>query len=420
MTYQRVEVMGVKILVVDDFKFNLTVAKDLLEAHVKSDGVILCKEPENVMGILSAEDVGIVLLDIIMPKIDGISLLKLIREKTEYKDLQIIMFTGISDKESFRQCFENGANDFINKPIEPTEFIVRIQAAVKARENLLKLQETQSYLVQSEKLASIGELAAGVAHEINNPIGFVSSNLEMVERYLEKIKNIIAEYRTLGTMIENTDVSRQDLAAMQRQIAEKEIKMKLNRVLEDFVPIIAESRDGVARVTRIVQSLRNFARTGREDEVALNDLNQIVDDALLILNNEIKFIASVEKDFQQLFPVKCEKGQVAQVLINILHNAAQAIGGQAREGLGKIGIRTYMEGEHAVCRIEDNGPGIKPEHLARIFDPFFTTKEVGSGTGLGLSISYGIIKKYAGELFAESEWGKGATFFIKLPVVKEG
>ena len=407
-----------KILVVDDDKFNLAIAKDLLESQVETDGVLLCGNPERVMDIISSEDVGIILLDIVMPKIDGISLLKMIRGKEEYNDVQIVMFTGVSDKESFRQCFEHGANDYINKPINQTEFAVRIQAAIKTRKNLLKLKEAQSYLVQAEKLVSLGELAAGIAHEINNPIGFVSSNLETMKKHLDRIGSIIAEYRNLGRMIQNAGVSREELVNIQLQIEEEERKSKIDYVISDFTPIIDESRDGVARVAKIVQSLRNFARTGRENELLRNELTQIIEEALLIMKNEIKYTASIEKDLKPVLAVECDKGQIAQVLINILHNAVQAIRGQAREELGTIRIATYMEGIFVVCRISDDGPGIKPEYLNRIFDPFFTTKAVGSGTGLGLSISYGIVKKFAGELLVESNWGDGATFFVKLPIAK--
>ena len=407
-----------KILVVDDAQINLLIAKDLLELQVDNEGVLLCKNPEKVMGILETEDVGIILLDIIMPKLDGITLLKMIRDKEEYKDIQVIMFTGVSDKESFRRCFEQGANDYINKPIDQTEFIVRMQAAAKARKNLLELRKTRAYILQTEKLASLGELAAGIAHEINNPIGFVGSNLETMAKYLDKVGIIITEYRKLGRLIQNSEISREEMAVAWQQIAGIEKLHRLDHILADFTPIIGESRDGIARVSKIVQSLRNFARIDQADEVTPVDMNQIVEEALLIMNNEVKYVATVEKSLRAELEVECNKGQVVQVMINILHNAAQAIKGQNRSEFGIIRIDTYEEEQFAVCRIADNGPGIRNDHVNRIFDPFFTTKEVGSGTGLGLSISYGIIAKFAGELLVESDWGAGATFFVKLPLVK--
>ena len=409
-----------KILVVDDEKFNLVIARDLLASLVETHEIILCSAPETVMTILAEQSVGVVLLDIIMPKLDGIAVLKQIRQHEIYNDIQIVMFTGVSDQESFRLCFENGANDYINKPINPTEFTVRMQAAIKARKNLLKLKQAQDYLIHAEKLTSLGELAAGVAHEINNPIGFVSSNLETLNKYLIRIRDNTTEYRNLGQKITDPAVSREELIEIQRQIAADEAHGKIDRILADLAPLVEESRDGVERVSKIVKSLRNFARSGQEDEVLPNDLNQIVDDALMILKNEIKYVANVEKELKPLLMVACDKGQIAQVLVNILHNAVQAIQEQKRNEMGTIWINTYMDGDFAACRITDNGPGIRPEHVNRIFDPFFTTKEVGSGSGLGLSIAYGIVKKFSGDLSVENGRYGGASFGIALPSLKRG
>jgi signal transduction histidine kinase len=425
-----------KILVVDDEKFNQVIAKDIIEAKIPNDGVIVCSSPENVMPILAQDrDIGIILLDIIMPKTDGVSLLKEIRRKDEYKDIQIIMFTGITDKGSFKACFENGADDYINKPIDETEFIARMQAAVRTRRHIValektygkiseqyrelqevtqQLKDTQFYLLQKEKLASLGELAAGVAHEINNPIGFVGSNLDTLEKYLARTKSVILSYRNFAKYVVGENIDSRDIYQA-KQVVEEIDNKKMDVILEDFEPIIKESKDGVDRIASIVRSLRNFARSGSEEEMVINDLNQTVEEALLIMRNDIKYTASIETRLTNVPNVLCNKGQIAQVLINILHNASQAIKSQASEALGSISIATYRDGSYAVCKISDDGPGIKQEILNRIFDPFFTTKDVGNGTGLGLSIAYGIIKKHGGELLVESEFGNGATFIIKLP-----
>jgi len=408
-----------KILIVDDEKFNLIIAKDIIEANISPSEVILCNSPENVMTILEQNDIDIVLLDIMMPKINGIDILKEIRSKNEYKDIQVIMFTGITDKESFRICFDNGADDYISKPINLTEFTARVRAAVKTRTNIRMLKEAQFYLIQQEKLASLGEIAAGVAHEINNPIGFVNSNLETLEKYLVKIKSLLAVYRNFTKLVSDETVSRTDLLKEKQSVEESEKKQKLDFVLEDIESIITESKDGVDRVAKIVRSLRNFARTGTEAEMNKNDLNQIVEEALLIVKNEVKYTCNIEKRLGIVPDVVCDKGQIGQVLINVFINAAQAIKSQNRSSMGNITVETCQEADYVVCTISDDGPGIKPEHLGRIFDPFFTTKDVGSGTGLGLSIAYGIIKKHGGEFLAESEFGKGASFIIKLPLRKD-
>ncbi|MDR3566029.1 MAG: response regulator [Negativicutes bacterium] len=426
-----------KILVVDDERFNLVMARDIIVAGVENDGVIMCNKPEEAMALLAEHDIDIVLLDIIMPRVNGIDLLREIRSREKYKDVQVIMFTGVTDKESFRVCFENGADDFISKPIDVTEFTARMKAAVKTRKNVSmlkemfnkmaeqynelqevtkKLKDTQFYLLQQEKLASLGEIAAGVAHEINNPIGFVGSNLETLEKYLIKIKEAILSYRHFVVRANDENSSRQELLQERQSLEEMEKKQKIGVVLEDLAPLISESKDGVERVAKIVRSLRNFARTGKEDELILNDFNQIVQEALLITRNEVKYTANVEKRLNPMPEMICDKSQIAQVLINIIINASHAIKSQNRESMGNISVETYQDGQYVVCRISDDGPGISKEYLGRIFDPFFTTKEVGSGTGLGLSIAYGIINKHGGELLVESKPGTGAAFIVKLPL----
>jgi len=212
------------------------------------------------------------------------------------------------------------------------------------------------------------------------------------------------------------NVSREDLLREKQCVEEMAKNQKIEVVLEDIDPLIKESKDGVERVSKIVRSLRNFARSGTEDEVTMNDLNQIVEEALLITKNEIKYAANIEKEFGTVPHVMCDKGLIGQVLINLFINASQAIKSQNRDGMGNINVGTYQDGDFVVCRISDDGPGIKPEHLSRIFDPFFTTKDVGSGTGLGLSIAYGVIKKHGGEFLVESDFGKGTSFSVKLPL----
>ncbi len=425
-----------KMLVVDDERFNLTLAKDLIEAHIPGSDVLTCKLPETVIDLLRDQEIDIILLDIVMPKLNGMELLQQIRRHDEYKDIQIIMFTGLTDKESFRTCFEYGANDYIGKPIDVIEFTTRMRAAVEARKRILmlrdmfdqmsqqyqelqavtqKLKEAQFHLIQSEKLASLGEIAAGVAHEINNPIGFVSSNLEIMAKYLTRIQEVIELYRSFVDFAADEQSTKEQLLEVIPSLREGEKSHKITRVLADFGPTIAESQDGVNRVAKIVRSLRNFARTGLEDEIAMHDMNQIVEEALLITKNEVKYTAEVAKNMQDLPEIKCDKGQIAQVLMNILVNASHAIKSQHKEGMGKITVETYVEDVFAVCKITDDGPGIPPEYLTRIFDPFFTTKEVGSGTGLGLSIAYGIINKHGGQFLVESQLGHGASFFIKIP-----
>lgn len=426
------------ILVVDDEKFNLRIAQDLIETHIKDSHAFLCSSPEEVMQKLEENNIDIILLDIIMPKITGIDILKSIRSKVEYNDIQIIMFTGMTDEVSFKVCFENGANDYIRKPIDFTEFVARLNASVKTRKNIIslkemnntitsqyaalstmteKLKDAQFNLVQKEKLAALGEIAAGMAHEINNPIGFISSNLETMDRYIQKISDLILTYRNFLRLAGNETVDHATLQREKNLIADIEHKQKIDFILDDLTAVIHESKDGANRITKIVASLRNLAKTGTENEMAYNDLTQIIEEALLIVKHEIQYIADIDKQIESSLHLLCNKSQIGQVMLNILLNAAHALKNRSAEGLGRITIKTYCDDETVFCKIIDDGCGIKEEHISRIFDPFFTTKDVGSGVGLGLSVAYDIIvKKHGGELIVDSQLGKGTSFTIKLPI----
>jgi signal transduction histidine kinase len=425
------------ILVVDDERFNLRMAQDLIEVNIDGCHVFLCSLPEEVLQQIEEHNIDIILLDIIMPKITGIDVLKSIRSQKKYDDIQIIMFTGITDKESFKNCFENGANDYINKPINFIEFIARINASLKARKNILALKEmnytittqykklqaitqqlkdTQFNLIQKEKLAALGEIAAGIAHEINNPMGFISSNLDTMNRYFQKISNLISIYRSFIQLASDQTINHETLLREKSKIAEIEQKHKIDFMLDDLPTVIQESSDGAERVTKIVQSLRNLARSGTENEMAYNDLSQIAEEALLIVKHETQFVAEIDKQIESPLYLLCNKGEIGQVMLNILLNAIQAVRSFNKKSLGKISIKAYSSDECVICRISDDGPGIQDEHLSRIFDPFFTTKDVGSGVGLGLSVAYDIVvKKHGGELVVDSEVGKGTSFTMKLP-----
>jgi|GEM_PF-505816 len=429
------------ILVVDDDKFNLRMAQDLIKDNITDSHVFLCSLPEEVLHIIKQNSIDIILLDIIMPRITGIDLLKIIRSNQEYNDIQIIMFTGMTDKESFKTCFEYGANDYINKPIDFTEFVARMNASVKARKNILSLKEmnhtitaqyhklhnvtqqlrdTQFNLIQKEKLAALGEIAAGIAHEINNPMGFISSNLYTMSCYLEKISNLMLFYRKFLDLASDQQMAPIDLMREKMVIADIEHKLKIDFVMSDLTTIIQESRDGVDRVTKIVQILQNLAHTGTENEMAYNDLSQIAEEALLIVKHETQFVAEINKQIDSPLYLLCNKGQLGQVMLNILLNAIQAVKAFNTDALGEISIKAYSTDEYVICIISDDGPGIKKEYLSRIFDPFFTTKDVGSGVGLGLSVAYDIVvKKHNGELIVNSELGKGTSFTIKLPTKRD-
>ena len=265
-----------------------------------------------------------------------------------------------------------------------------------------ELKATHSQLLHQEKMASIGQLAAGVAHEINNPMGFISSNLGTMGKYLERLEGFL-EFQSAGVA---------DIAPDQvkEEIARARAKFKVDYILADARNLLAESQDGAERVRTIVQNLKSFSRL---DEAQANyvDLNDCLESTITIAWNELKYKTTLKREYGELPAVKCLPQQLNQVFLNILVNAAHAI-----EKQGEVTITTRREGEEVVIAIHDTGSGIPEEIRSRIFEPFFTTKEVGKGTGLGLSISYDIIKKHNGSIEVESSAQTGTTFTIRLPI----
>lgn len=281
-----------------------------------------------------------------------------------------------------------------------------------------ELKQMQSQLVQNEKLACIGQLAAGVAHEINTPVGFVASNFQTLESYLKKIRDLLTMHDKFIGQIETLE--KKELLNKIVSISQARDAMKIDFILEDLHELFDDSKEGLERITNIVQNLRDFSRIDQPGSLDEYNINDGIEATLVVAKNEIKYDADIKMDLSKVPPVLCHSSQINQVFLNILVNASQAIKSQEKEDKGNITIRTYPTDEHVVCEISDNGCGIAPEDLSKIFDPFFTTKAIGKGTGLGLSVSYDIIvNKHKGELLADSTVGEGTTFTIRLPIEKQ-
>jgi len=265
-----------------------------------------------------------------------------------------------------------------------------------------ELKATHSQLLQQEKMASIGQLAAGVAHEINNPMGFISSNLGTMEKYLDRLTGFLE--------LQSAGIEESAPEGVRAQIAEARRKAKVDYILGDARSLLAESKDGAERVRTIVQNLKSFSRVD-EAQATYVDLNECLESTVTIAWNELKYKTTLNRDYGELPPVKCLPQQLNQVFLNLLVNAAHAI-----EKQGEVTIRTRVACDQVTVAIRDTGCGIPEGIRNRIFEPFFTTKEVGKGTGLGLSISYDIIKKHGGNIDVESEAGVGTVFTITLPI----
>ena len=286
----------------------------------------------------------------------------------------------------------------------------RIDAELLSRNKELtevnaKLFQAQEQLLQAEKMASLGQLAAGVAHEINNPVGFVSSNLGSLERYIEDLFKLLAACEA-----HEHELKADTLAAL--QTLKQDIDIAFLR--EDVMSLLRESMEGMQRVKQIVQDLKDFSHVGEAERQWAN-LERGLDSTLNMVRNEVKYKAEVIKEYAGVPDIECVPSQLNQVFMNLIVNAAHAI-----EERGTITVRTGSDAEKVWVEVVDTGSGISKDHLPRIFEPFYTTKPVGKGTGLGLSLSYGIVQRHRGSIEVTSEVGKGSCFRVTLPIQYAG
>jgi two-component system, NtrC family, sensor kinase len=397
---------------------------------------------------LQQHPVQMVITDWMMPEMDGLELCRRIRSNAAERYTYVIILTARAQKSDLLQVFEAGSDDYIAKPFDVEEFKARlktgqrvvdledrhrrkakkieslservIQSAAQLeaknttlKEALVRLETTQAQIIQQEKMASIGQLAAGVAHEINNPTGFVDSNLKSLQDYFADINHLLNGYQEMVNHL----CSDEHLATLPAEIGDQLLQLKaeakridIEFIKDDITDLICDCREGTKRIKKIVVDLKAFSHPG-ENKFDYTDINKGLESTLNVVNNEIKYKAKVSTDFGDLPLIRCFAQELNQVFMNIFVNAAQAI-----EKKGEIQVRTRHLDDWARIEISDTGPGIHPDHLSRIFDPFFTTKEVGKGTGLGMHIAYKIIEKHNGHMRVESQLGKGATFIIELPV----
>lgn len=296
--------------------------------------------------------------------------------------------------------------DSTNTAIYQKKLLRTSASLIKQRNKLSemnkKLEDAQNQLLQSEKMAAVGQLAAGVAHEINNPVGYVNSNVSVLEEYIEQLLQLLSAYETCEPLLDSGETSVESLQ-------QTKIKIDLAYLKDDMADLLRESKEGLNRVKKIVQDLKDFSHVD-ESEWQYADLHKGLDSTLNVVNNEIRYKATVVKEYGEIMEVKCLSSQINQVFMNLLVNAAHAI-----QEHGTITISTGTQDGGVWVTIEDTGEGIEQEKLSRIFEPFFTTKPIGQGTGLGLSLSYNIIHKHHGTITVESEPGNGTKFRIWLP-----
>lgn len=417
------------ILVVDDEANNCNV----ISAQLQHEGydIVTVLSGEAALSDIDQRLPDLIILDAMMPGISGFNVAEILKSEARTANIPIIMLTALGDPASRMAALANGVEEFLTKPVAKAELVMRVRNLLKLKnyQNSLeryrtvledqvaesnvqlesasqRLNEMESQLLQSEKMAAIGQLAAGVAHEINNPVGFVNANLGTLKVYLADILKVLSAYESrLEDCSENAE-AKASLKQLQSNV-------DLDYLRDDAPLLIDESLEGLSRVCKIVQDLKRFAHADPNPEWESADLHECIDSALNIANNEIKYRATVVKHYGVLPIVECLPSQLGQVFLNLLVNAAQAM---PKSLHGEITIRTGASANDVWVEIADNGSGIPPDNLNRIFEPFFTTKPVGEGTGLGLSLSYGIIKAHNGVISVCSEVGQGTTFHISLPV----
>ena len=386
------------ILIVDDIAMNL----DLLEQELWDDYTLV--RAENGEQALQQADLckpDCILLDVQMPGMGGLEVVKKLRESEKHILTPVILVTAMSEMSDQVRGLEAGADDYITKPWEPEDLHARLKVALRIgklnmdlvrerndlKQTLSDLQSTEAQLIHSEKMAALGKLVAGVAHELNNPIGFIYANMDHFSRYVGELQ-----------------------AVCEQASVDPEQKDRAERAFQTLSRLIESCTNGAQRIKQIVLGLRTFSRLD-EAEVKAVDVHEGIESTITLLEHHMKDRITLHKTYGDLPLVECYAGQLNQVLMNLLTNAVDAI-----EGQGDVYISTQIDGETVQIAIRDTGKGISQEHLQKVFDPFFTTKDVGKGTGLGLSISYGIVEKHGGEIRVESVQEEGTTFTVVLPL----
>lgn len=393
------------IIIAEDNIVSARLMKKMLEKENHS--IHLAKNGEEAIDLIESSKSRILLSDWVMPHMDGIALCKKIREKFTSPYIYIILLTSKSDVEDTIHAFDAGADDYIIKPFNPKELIARITVGQRIIELEDKFEKASVQLLQSEKMAAIGQLSAGIAHEINNPIGFVKSNLKSLDGYL---KDVISAIKQLTELFESNLENKIPEIQRLQEIKSFLEKIDVRFIMEDIPDLLTDCIEGTERIGKIVTDMKNFAHPG-SNKPKLADINQCIDSTLNVVWNDIKYKAQVIKSYGDIPEIHCFPQKLNQVFMNLILNSAQAI-----ENKGKIKITTESKDEKVQIKIADNGSGIKKEYLQKIFDPFFTTKPVGTGTGLGLNVVYNIIKMHEGTIEVNSQIGKGTVFKISLPI----
>ena len=404
-----------KILIADDH----STIRLLLKKQLQAEGYESAVATNGKEAIQVAEELrpALIICDWMMPEMDGLEVCRQLKSDKQLASIFFILLTAKGEITDRVEGLDAGADDFLSKPVEPSELLARVRAGIrlynsqqefiktnqKLSQTLRDLQSTQSQLIQAEKMSSLGKMVAGVAHEINNPVTFIQGNLVHVNNYIEDL----------------IEVGQLAINSRDTQIKKAAEDIDLDFLIEDLPKVLDSMQKGAKRISEIVLSLRNFSRL---DEAEMKEVNihEGIESTLSILKSGLLGI-EVIKNYSDLPKVECYPGQLNQVFMHILSNAIDVLK-NVQNTSRRIDISTELASKKQVqIKISDNGAGIDAKVLPRIFEPFFTTKQVGAGKGLGLSTSYSIVvDKHGGELNCVSTPGSGAIFEILIPICQKG
>lgn len=426
------------MLIVDDSQLMCEMTKDILKKSGLEASIYTKQSGKSAIEFIEKHPVDLMVLDIIMPEMSGGDVMKYLKLHGYLSKMKVIIFSSLSEQEHLKGYFEMGAFDFITKPIKAEEFVARVKNALNDQKLQKKLYQTievikdqnqvledlnhqlknsQMMVIQQDQLAGIGHLAAGIAHEINNPLGYIISNMNILQDYIRKIDTW---HGSVDKVVEAMETQTVSAAVVDHWISEIHTtgkQVEIDFVLEDVKELLDETFGGLERVRKIVKGLKMFSRIDMGQEFESYDMNEGIENTLIVTRNEIKYSAEVEVVYGDIREVPALGSEINQTLLNLILNAVATIKERHFPEKGKLSIHTYMDKNYACCVVKDNGMGIEETNIKDIFKPFFTTKPVGEGTGLGLSISYDIIvNKHKGILDVQSVLGEGTTMTIKLPV----
>lgn len=390
-----------KVAVVDDEPSLRALLSTMLD-HAGFDVVEYADGELAYQGYLDNKP-DLLLIDVWMPGRSGHDVCRQIRQDLKDTLTPIIIMTGNDDLGAINEAFESGATDFFPKPINVPLLLQRIRYALRNADAWRQRATYQHQMLQSEKMASLGQLAAGVAHEINNPIGYVISNVQVLSTYTDSLSHYLVQIEQIAESDSSQEKRLAELESARRD-------SRIEAIRSDLPEMMVDIEDGVQRISEIVKSLKIYAHP-EEDKLAPTDLNELLLSVRKMIVGELKYRAEVRLSLpERSVWVMANPSKLYQVLMNLLINAVQAI--HHDQGIVELVLRP--DAQYALVEVIDNGTGMSDEVISRMFDPFFTTKDIGVGTGLGLSVSKAIVEKHNGRLEVVSKPGKGSTFTLRL------